>query len=61
MPDKMSHIIAANIRNKPSSMIRPSRLLNFDRFMATLLAANFSEEGQHRFGGTALAGRGSAS
>ena len=36
MPDKMSHNITMNTRVNPNSMTNPSRVLNFDRFMALL-------------------------
>jgi hypothetical protein len=41
MPANISHIITAKTRDKPNNMIRPSRVVNLDRFMAQLRREGF--------------------
>jgi hypothetical protein len=38
MPDKISHSITMDMRVTPNIMTSPSRVVNFDRFMAPLLS-----------------------
>ena len=47
MPVNISHIITEKMRLTPNKIIKPSRVVNFDRFIAllTLLADKIGETG----------------
>jgi hypothetical protein len=50
----MSHSITMSTRATPNSMTSPSRVVNFDRFMAPLRRRKAYKGGQYGFNSTAL-------